>query len=165
MFLSLLFLILSLPLAAERPGQQTMNTSGMAQQLPYHEARLASHPLRLMLARGTDEKTKGLMFFTTLEPDTGMLFVYPESQRMVFWMKNTLIPLDLVFFNDQLRVTEWIESMQPGGNQSDRLLPRYASRGSARYALELAAGSVQRLDIQTGQKLEIPLTLLFCSEP
>ncbi|HNV72003.1 MAG TPA: DUF192 domain-containing protein [Candidatus Ozemobacteraceae bacterium] len=165
MFLSAFFLLLSLPFSAVAPSPPPFSPTHAGQRLPHHEARLGTHPLRIMLARSLEEKMQGLMYFTHLDQDEGMLFVYPQTQRMAFWMKNTLIPLDLVFFNERLQVTEWIEGMQPGGQKPDHALPRYTSRGPARYALELSEGSVRRLGIQSGQQLDIPLVLLFSGEP
>ncbi len=101
------------------------------------------------------------MFYESLEPDQGMLFVYSTPRIMSFWMYNTKISLDLVFFSDQLRVTEYIESMEPGYGIPPEMLPRYVSQISAQYALELKAGSVKRLGIKSGDQLEIPLTMLY----
>ncbi len=165
MLLSAFLLLFSLQVAGPSRLQAPPPADHPGQKLSYHQARLGGHPLRLMLARTTEEKMQGLMFYTSLADDEGMLFVYPQTQRMAFWMKNTLIPLDLVFFNEKLEVTEWIEGMQPGGSRPDHALPRYVSRGAARYALELSEGSIRRLRIRTGQKLEIPLVLLFSGEP
>lgn len=101
------------------------------------------------------------MFYETLPENEGMLFVYSSPRIMSFWMYNTRIPLDLVFFSDQLTVTEWIESMQPGYGTVPTLLPRYVSQLEAQYALELNAGAIKKLGIKVGDSLEIPLTLLY----
>ncbi len=137
-----------------------MAANDLAQELPWVDVRLGETPLRVMIARTEQEKRTGLMFRRRLAPDEGMLFVYDSPHQMTFWMKNTLLPLDLVFFGPDLTVTEFIEGMVPGVGRSDDELPRYTSTGPAQYALELASGSVRRLGITPGLSLEIPLTLL-----
>ncbi|MFZ2957853.1 MAG: DUF192 domain-containing protein [Candidatus Ozemobacteraceae bacterium] len=133
-----------------------------AQQLPLFDAIVGTTPLRIMIARTTDEMRTGLMFRTDLPESEGMLFVYPQTQsRLTFWMKNTLIPLDIAFFNSDLSLTEVIRGMKPGTGISEDQLPRYITQNPAQYALELASGSADRLHLQPGDRLTIPLTLLF----
>lgn len=114
-----------------------------------------------MLARSADEKAKGLMFFDSLSENEGMLFVYPAPRLMSFWMYNTKIELDLVFFSDQLLVTEFIEAMQPGYGLLPSQLPRYVSQQPAQYALELKSGMIKQLGLAVGDRLDIPITLLY----
>lgn len=125
------------------------------------DAVIAGQSLKIMLARTSDEKAKGLMFFERLGDNEGMIFVYNTPRVMSFWMKNTKIPLDLVFFSENLEITEWIEGMVPGYGKPDFMLPRYVSDMPAQYALELASGTVARLQLKKGDRLEIPLTLLY----
>lgn len=134
---------------------------GAPQMLPLEDARLASTALKIMITRSEAEKATGLMFRREMDPNEGMLFVYDRPQVMVFWMKNTILPLDLVLFGSDLRMTEVIEGMKPGIGIPDELQPRYVSRGPAQYALELNAGSASRLGLKVGDQLEIPLPLLF----
>lgn len=131
------------------------------QTLPEASATLAGQELTIMLARTFDEKATGLMYYDFLAENHGMLFVYQTPRTMSFWMKNTKIPLDLVFFSDTLEITEWIENMQPGYGKPENLLPRYTSQSPAQYALELPAGSIVRLGLKTGDRLDIPVTLLY----
>ena len=131
------------------------------QVLPSVEAKLNGHSLKIMLARSDFEKAKGLMFYRELASDTGMLFVYNYSHKMSFWMMNTRIPLDLIFFSEDLTVSEYIKNMVPGYGKRSDTLPQYDSKFPARYALELNAGSVEELDIKIGDKLEIPQIFLY----
>ena len=135
------------------------------QVLQWHPARLGSATLRLMIARSSVEKAKGLMFRPSLNPDEGMLFCYSQPQPMVFWMKNTLIPLDVIFFDRTLTICDKIEGMKPGNGLPDHLLPRYPCKTDAQYALELPVGSIKRLEIRHGMTLEISLPLLFTVDP
>ena len=118
------------------------------------------HDLNIMLAKTRAEKAKGLMFYNEIASDTGMLFVYKYPQQMSFWMMNTKIPLDLVFFSENLTVTEYIKNMIPGFGKRPDTLPHYDSNGKAQYALELKAGMIDELGIVVGDKLEIPQIFL-----
>lgn len=165
---SLVFLLLSCPflLASCMQGGTGGAPSAMAaitdppQELGWVEVRLGDHPLRIMIARTEEQKQKGLMFRRSLGEDEGMLFVYDTPHRMTFWMKNTWLPLDLVFFSEDLEVTDLIEGMVPGVGIPDADLPRYTSAGEAQYALELASGSVRRLAVTPGTRLQVPLPYL-----
>lgn len=143
-------------------GQQVVPAQqGNYQVLPETAATLAGTSLKIMLARSYEEKALGLMYYPSLDENRGMLFVYSEPRSMSFWMKNTMIPLDLVFFSPDLEVTEWIKSMQPGYGSPESTLPRYTSTGPAQYALELNAGMIDKLSLKVGDRLDIPITLLY----
>jgi uncharacterized membrane protein (UPF0127 family) len=137
---------------------------GKPQSLSEGKAVLAGQQLAVMLARSNNEKAQGLMFFDKLANDKGMLFIYNSPRIMSFWMKNTRIPLDLVFFNADLAISGWIEGMQPGIGIADHFLPRYTSNEPAQYALELNHGSVASMGLKLGDRLEIPLTLLYSND-
>lgn len=134
---------------------------GKQQILPEAAGTLGGQQLNIMLARTYDEKALGLMFYESLAENQGMLFVYQTPRIMSFWMKNTMIPLDLVFFSENLQITEWIENMEPGFGMPESTLPRYTAKSPAQYALELKAGSVVRLGLKIGDMLDIPVTLLY----
>jgi len=157
---SVVFIILSVGLAYGQISN-TWLLKREPQKVTVTDATLGGHAFKIMLTRTTDEKAKGLMFFDRLAENEGMLFVYNSPRTMSFWMKNTRIPLDLVFFSENLEVTEWIEGMVPGYGKPDFMLQRYISNLPAQYALELASGTIARLQLKTGDRLEIPLTLLY----
>lgn len=131
------------------------------QNLPKVEAKLADKKLNLMLARTDYQKAKGLMFYKEIASDTGMLFIYNTPHKMSFWMMNTRIPLDLIFFSKDLVVTEYIKDMKPGYGINPNLLPHYDSKGDAQYALELKSGCIDEFQIKIGDRLEIPQILLY----
>ena len=142
-------------------AQSPINSGGSAQDLSVVDANLASHPLKIMIARTEEERRQGLMFRRSLASDEGMLFCFNSPQIMVFWMKNTFVPLDLICFSPDLTVLETIEGMKPGVGIPDTRLPRYRSSQEAQYVLELASGSVKNLGIKPGDSLIMPLPLLF----
>ncbi len=98
----------------------------------------------------TDEATRnqGLMFRTELPKKTGMLFVYDQPGRPNFWMKNTLIPLDMLFFNKNGMLVH----VHPKAKPKD-LTPIDPKRSDICAVLELAGGEAARLKLEKGDKL------------
>lgn len=104
------------------------------------------------LAVQPEEWAQGLMFRESLGENKGMLFIFPGEQQRSFWMKNTLIPLDMIFINDELEVVEIKENIQPC---KEELCPSYISQSSAKYVLEVNAGYAATHDIERGEKVQI----------
>ncbi len=99
--------------------------------------------------------------------DGGMLFVFPEPRWRRFWMKNCLIPLDIMFLDGRGRITA-IHQMpaEPLQQETETLaeyedrLTGYKSVLAAQYAIELEYGRIAELGLKTGQKIEMPLDCL-----
>lgn len=96
------------------------------------------------------ERARGLMFRETLDPAAGMLFVYESPRRAMFWMKNTLIPLDMIFADATGTVTRVHSNAVPGD-----LTPIDGGEGVA-FVLEINGGLAQRLGIAPGAELRHP---------
>jgi uncharacterized membrane protein (UPF0127 family) len=92
------------------------------------------------------------MMRTELAADHGMLFVFPASNPQAFWMKNTLIPLDILYFDDARRLVSMQLDVPPC--KADPC-PIYPSSGPARYVLELAAGTARRIGVKVGDPLTV----------
>ena len=88
----------------------------------------------------------------TLAPDHSMLFTFPTSASKGFWMKNTPIPLDILYFDSKLRLVSMQLDVPPC--KADPC-PIYSSVGSAQYVLELAADTATRIGVRVGDVLEI----------
>lgn len=108
--------------------------------------------VRAELALTPADRERGLMERTSLPEGTGMLFVFPDARPLSFWMKNTKIPLDILFFDTDKRFLS-AATMQPCTADPCAL---YSSRLPARYALEVPAGFVKRHDIAPDWSLAIP---------
>ena len=102
-------------------------------------------------ATGT-EREIGLMHRTSLAPNSGMLFVFPSDATQRFWMKDTLIPLDMVWIDSQKRVIH-IEKNAAPCPVIRRECPSYGPDAPARYVLELSSGAADRLGIKPGTNL------------
>lgn len=110
-------------------------------------------PLTVEVVDTEPAREKGLMMRTSLAPNTGMWFVFDEEKPLTFWMKNTLIPLDILFFDGQKHVVAIVEDMVPC-TVPDPQCARYPSQKPARYALELPAGFVKMHDVKVGDAIE-----------
>jgi len=100
------------------------------------------------------ERQKGLMFREEILPDQGMLFVFEEEGIQSFWMKNTLIPLDLLWLDSGKRIIH-IERDVPPCKQDP--CPTYGPDGPARYVLELKAGEAAANVLKLSDRLQFVL--------
>lgn len=91
------------------------------------------------------------MFRRSLDPDHGMIFPYEPSRDVAFWMKNTLIPLDMIFIRADGRILRIAENTEP---LSTRII---SSGGLAKGVLEVIAGTAQKYGIQPGDRVAHPL--------
>jgi YVTN family beta-propeller protein len=97
-----------------------------------------------------EEHARGLMFRSHLPWNAGMLFAYNEEEPQTFTMKNTLIPLDMIFVDDNSEIVDIIENVPPCEQDP---CPLYPSEEPAQYVLEVNAGFVQQNAVQVGDRL------------
>lgn len=114
--------------------------------------QLHGQQFAIELATTDATRTQGLMNRTHLAADHGMLFVFAESAPQAFWMKNTLIPLDILYFDDARRLVSMQLDVPPCKADPCAIYP---SDVPARYVLELAAGTARRVGIRNGDVLTI----------
>lgn len=105
--------------------------------------------LDIILADNNAQRARGLMFVTHMPKDAGMLFYYPVKSRMSMWMKNTLIPLDILFAGKDGEVVNIIENTKP------LTLSSQAAKAAVHYVLELNAGMSDALGLKPGDTLYI----------
>ncbi len=129
--------------------------------------RLGGETFRLELAADPETRRIGLMHRTELARDGGMLFVFPRARERSFWMGHCHIDIDILFLDSRGRVTAThrMRAEPPqGSDESDaeyrRRLPNYWSNGPAQYAIELAAGSLDRIGVGPGDRVDLELSRL-----
>jgi uncharacterized protein len=108
--------------------------------------------IRAELALTPDQWQRGLMFRKSLPENSGMLFVFPDEAIQSFWMKNTLIPLDMIFISANDRVVDIKNNFLPCTTDP---CPTYQSVLPAKYVLEVNAGMVQKEGIAIGDQAMI----------
>jgi uncharacterized membrane protein (UPF0127 family) len=144
--LALLFLFLSFPFCALAGNDQAV--SGLTPiTLP------GGTVIHAELANTPQKRAEGLMYRTHLAPDRGMLFTFSQAEAWVFWMKNTKIPLDLIWINEKKQIVH-IEQNVPICTRTDDSCPQYRPNEGALYVLELAGGRAESLKLQRGSKLQ-----------
>ena len=99
------------------------------------------------------ERARGLMFRDELAAGTGMLFLHDREEPQAYWMKNTKIPLDILYFDSARKLVAQQRDVPPcsAGNGC----PSYPSNAPARYVLELNAGEAARLKLENGAELTL----------
>ncbi|HEY7660603.1 MAG TPA: DUF192 domain-containing protein [Actinomycetota bacterium] len=107
--------------------------------------------LTVLVADDADERRTGLMGRETLEPVDGMAFVYAEPTEGSFWMKDTLIPLSIAFWDDRGRIVEILD-MDPCEAEP---CPSYGPGVAFVGALELAQGAFEEHGIEVGDRVEL----------
>ena len=106
------------------------------------------------LANNNEARQRGLMFRTEMELSNGMMFVYDRPQSVSFWMKNTSIPLDIIFADETGIVTKIFENALPFSTNS------IFGGHEVQYVLEINAGLTKLLGIRTGSFIKHNLVLL-----
>jgi len=104
-----------------------------------------------------EERQRGLMFREKLLPDQGMLFVFEEEGLYSFWMKNTLISLDMLWINKDRRIVHIARNVPPCKEDP---CPSYSPERPGLYVLELAAGAADRLGLKLFDRLEFTLPII-----
>lgn len=118
------------------------------------EVELKGETFTVDLAVTREDQMRGLMFVEEMPAGHGMLFIFPGETRRSFWMKNTRIPLDIMYFDSDLTLVSVSKNARPCIADP---CPSYPSAGPAQYVLELNAGEAERLGVERGD----PLQLLF----
>ncbi len=125
--------------------------------LPAHaqsviEARLAGQLFQLELAIKPDIRRHGLMERDALASNTGMLFDFPEGTRPAIWMRNMLIPLDLLFVDEDARVAHIFSEVPPCSAPPCAI---YRADEPLRFVIEVPAGTAAELDLKPGDQLDL----------
>ena len=104
--------------------------------------------IKVEIASDDATRAQGLMFRDQLAPDRGMIFLFTATGNYPFWMKNTLIPLDMIWIDEQKRIVAVKNNVPPC--RADPC-PSYDPAAFSRYVLEVAAGGAKRHGLANGQ--------------
>ena len=99
------------------------------------------------VAKTIEERRTGLMYRKELLNNEGMLFIFPSEKIIQLWMKNTYIPLDVIFISENKVIVDLKKNME---KLSETIVE---SKVKSRYALEFNAGLINKLDIEIGDKV------------
>ena len=109
--------------------------------------RVAGIQIQVEIADEPEEHSRGLMFRESMEENHGMLFVYTTEQTRGFWMKNTLIPLDIAYVDREGRIVD-IQQMEP------QVTDTHMSKAPMTYALEMNQGWFEANGVRVGDRIE-----------
>lgn len=109
---------------------------------------IVGQTVQVEIADTPESRRKGLMGRKHLAPDTGMLFIFENPQLLSFWMKDTLIPLSIAFFDEKKKLIEAIDMPVPSSNVTQP--PLFTSTKPALYALEMPQNWFREKGIQQG---------------
>ena len=123
------------------------SAAGLEQMPLTVQSRSGTHRFTVEVARTPEQQAMGLMHRQSLAPDRGMLFLYAPPQNTAFWMKNTLIPLDLIFIREDATVALIAANTVPLSLEPIPSLEPVAA------VLEIAGGRAAELGIQAGDKV------------
>jgi uncharacterized membrane protein (UPF0127 family) len=118
-----------------------------ASNLPVIELKAGKEKIRVEVAATPESQQLGLMYRTSLAPNSGMLFVFQDKAGHCFWMRNTLIPLAIAFIGDDGKIVN-IEEMQANTETN------HCPQKSVRYALEMTEGWFTQKKIKAGSLVE-----------
>jgi uncharacterized protein len=122
-------------------GQQTIEIA----------SKSGVHSFAVEIADNEAEREKGLMYRKELPEGRGMLFDFHRDQEVSFWMRNTYIPLDMIFIRGDGQIQRIAENTEP---LSERLIP---SGGPVRAVLEVIGGTARKLGIAPGDRVAAPI--------
>lgn len=109
-----------------------------------------NHCFNIELASTVEEQKRGLTFRENLDLDKGMLFVFKKEAKHSFWMKNTLIPLDIIWINKNKEVVFISQDAQPCEKDP---CPSIMPNKEAKYVLEINAGISKNIGLDIGDKI------------
>ena len=124
-------------------------TTAPANSLATVQMKLGNKTYTLEVADTDESRTYGLMRRDSMPADHGMIFVFKEPSKLAFWMKNTRIPLDIVYIDANAKVDS-VKQMQPYVETS------VPSEGDVQWAVELNQGQAAEAGIKKGEQLQIP---------
>jgi uncharacterized protein len=130
-----------------RGGAAPASRSDMPQPAVRFETPRGPWIVQVELARTDEQRARGLMFRSELARDHGMLFIFDETSEHPFWMRNTLIPLDLLFLGDDRRVVGVVANAAPQTDSSRTV------KEPSRYVVEVSGGEAAAHGVGPGTRV------------
>lgn len=122
-----------------------------SQALEQTTIEFADRKIAVEMALSAEEQRQGLMGRQSLPPNSGMLFVYPQPQALSFWMKDTLMSLDILFFSAEGILQEIINSAPPCKRSPCKT---YKNSHASQYVLELPGGTAKQWAVTPGMSFD-----------
>ena len=144
--------LLALPLLLVSACSAGPTTATAPATFPTVAIIIGSKTFTVEIAADLAAREQGLMNRDKMENEHGMIFLFPHSGIYKFWMKDTKIPLDLLFLDNAGKVVH-IVTLQPGD------LVGFENYTPTRYVIELNAGVAKSLNLKTGDTINLPLSL------
>jgi hypothetical protein len=135
------------PSSPRPPASSSEAQTGLGTGVVVVHAQGGAERFRVEVAATPTQRERGLMFREQLDDDAGMLFLFERQQQLSFWMKNTYLPLDMLFIDEDLVVKGIVENAEPLTTTSRRIA------GATRFVLELKGGTARRLGLAAGDRV------------
>ncbi len=123
------------------------------QKLSISKVCFKENCFKVEVAGTPQQKEQGLMFREHLDKDAGMLFIFEKEENYPFWMKNTLIPLDIIWINQNQEVVAIKENAEPCQREECPIIDPSAY---AKYVLEINGGLAEEIGLEVGDKVTLP---------
>lgn len=155
-FFFILILILLSFLMIELFLENISNNSEISSAIVYFkDSENNFYNFKCMIANEPDEISTGLMYVENLEIDKGLLFFYETPRNVTYWMKNVLIPLDIVFIDENYKIINIEEAYVENNISRNKDFKRYNSLSPVKYVVEINQGLCKQYDIKSGTYVEI----------
>lgn len=133
----------------------------------FERVSLDGRTYTLEVVADNESRTKGLGDRKQLDEDKGMLFVFPDSKKRHFVMRDCYIDIDIIFLDGNARITAWhhmpVEDPQREGESDfeyENRLKRYSSRYDSQFVIELAGGQLEHLSLKEGERVDLDVDRL-----
>ena len=126
----------------------------------FENIAIAGQKFTLQLALDDEARFRGLSDVKEIPEDGGMLFVFPRPRELTFVMRKCLVPIDLIYVGPGGRIVAMHKMSMVPYDTPESKLEQYSSGWPAQFAIELRQGSIDRLKLKIGQKIELPLASL-----
>ena len=113
--------------------------------------------IKVKIADEPKEQQTGLADNSSLALDEGMMFVFDQSKRNTFWMKDMKFAIDIIWIDDQKKIVDIAPNVPPEPNKDEKKLTRYKPKSDAKYVLEINAGLSALHNLQIGDQVAFEL--------